>query len=188
MHPDVCNSLRVQRRSTIFRTGSTSIFRTGSTSSGGRIMIQTKGMLGTTRSRRSWRAKRATRSSSAEDFAVTQPKNDVPPRSVMTSLGRSRQRSRRHRASVYLCYRHRSRRQRALRREASPVEQQLLFLKAFGLRQRPCPRQAPRCQDSLVGLEAPVRTRRSRWGSALLWHRDRGAALRLRQRRQPCQE
>ena len=61
--------------------------------------------------------------------------------------------------------------------EASPVKRQLLFLKAFGLRQRPCPRQAPRCQDSLVGPGAPEQTSRSRRGSALLRHRDRGAAL-----------
>ena len=66
-------------------------FRTGSTSSGGRI--RTKRMLATTRSRRSWRAQSATRSSSAEDFAVTRPKNDVPLRSVMTSSSRNRQQS-----------------------------------------------------------------------------------------------
>ena len=36
----------------------------------------------------------ATRSSSAEDFAVTQPKVDVPQRSVMTSSSRSQQQSR----------------------------------------------------------------------------------------------
>ena len=61
---------------------------------GGRI--QTKRMLATVRSGRSWKAQSATRSSSAEDFAVTdwQPKDDVPPSSVMTSSSRSRQRSR----------------------------------------------------------------------------------------------
>ena len=88
---------------------------------------------------------------------------------------------------LWHCYRHRSRRSRALRREASSVERQLSSRKAFGFRQRPCLGQAPICQDSLVGLGAPERTSLSRRGSALLRHRDRGAALRLRRRRQPCQ-
>ena len=47
---------------------------------------------------------------------------------------------------------------KALRREASSVERQLSFQKAFGLRQRPAPRQALMCQDSLVGLGVPERT------------------------------
>ena len=56
--------------------------------------IQTKRMLDTSRSRRSWRVYIATRSSSAGNFAVTQPTNDVQQGSLMISLGRSRQRSR----------------------------------------------------------------------------------------------
>ena len=32
-----------------------------------------------------------------------------------------------------------------------------IFRKVFGLRQPPCPRQAPMCNDSLVGLGAPER-------------------------------
>ena len=51
---------------------------------------------------------------------------------------------------------------RALRSEASSVERQLSFRKAVRLRQRPCPGQAPMCQNSLVCLGAPERTSRSR--------------------------
>ena len=64
-----------------------------------------------------------------------------------------------------------------------PSQAATVFRKAFGLRQRPCPGQAPMCQDSLVGLRTPERTSRSRRGSALLRHSDRGAALRLRPNR-----
>ena len=48
-----------------------------------------------------------------------------------------------------------------IKSEASSVEWQLSFLKAFGLQQRPCPGgpgQALMCQYSLVGLGAPERT------------------------------
>ena len=83
---------------------------------------------------------------------------------------------------MYLCYRHRSRRPRALRREASSVERQLSFRKAFGLRQGPCLGQAPMCQDSVVGLGAPERTGRSRRGGAQLRHRDRGAVISVKQK------
>ena len=69
---------------------------------------------------------------SGENVAATQPMNDVQPRSAMTSSGGVGQEQTTEpvtlclRGSVYLCHRHRSRRSRALRREASSVEQKCL--------------------------------------------------------------
>ena len=62
-----------------------------------------------------------------------------------------------------------------------------VFSERFRTPTATCLGQGQMCQDSLVGLGPPERTSRSRRGSALLQHRDRGAVLRLRRRRQPCQ-
>ena len=98
------------------------------------------------------------RSSSAVDVASTRPKSYVPPRSVRTSSGRSRQRSRWYRASAgdqgpY---------------DASSFQLQLSSRQAFGLRQRPCPRQAPMCVrgagDAATPATPAVPGNRSRFG------------------------
>ena len=80
--------------------------------------------------------------------------------------------------STHLCHRHSSLGPAALRREPSTVERhlsrraatfpssgncprQLSSRKAFGLRQRPCPGQAPMGQDSLAGARTRARARTS---------------------------
>ena len=124
-------------------------FRTKSVSSG--EWIQTKRMIGSSRSWRSWRAQSATRSSLAKDFAVIQPppKNNLPPRSVMTSADNRAGDIAPRLSTQKPASSSREPRAQRLGREASSVELHLSFRKAFKLRQFQVTVQVPRARQTV---------------------------------------